>query len=869
MNEAGQLETWEYQGGTFTDIESWIQIGSSWIKSKFDALGVNTYTKSSTAISSGAVDLRCFDILIKKGALIRFKVEVMEGDTGGEYMMLTYIGRNLFSQVYFTPGEEYILPVVIDITESELEYGAYFPADSNVQEARFEGVLNYQASPEYPAIDRLPDRSIDSKKLADEYINLSFDNFILKPWGYFCDNVNSGSIIIANDTYNGYLAQVTDKLKYIIEGVSEYAFARYYAFCYSDLPSVDTASEKYLGAVTIVDSDGAISLKEGTRFIAITVKQTSITTDRVRLYSSRKVTTESIADGAVTYEKLAMADEIKAFGEVLDVPNNHKYIKNWDVGNKLVTRLYVENKSKALEDGLYIKAFFHKLNNDRNCGINFGTQSTSWAVTIAPNLGEFESYEMTNATYGKIAIKMKWDAIEWSGSSVNIPVNPTESNLEDIVFDYSEFDKPEKATVEIVDGQVTEEKLSEDVREKLNGQLPALAGYELFSLGDSLSSSGTWQEKVAEITGCLFDQGKNEKAGAALSVGGTKSFGQGFDNMVWRAKNLVDMGYISGEGENAIIVLENVNDAGMSIEWDPAVRTIIPTSPIEGYDADDFNSEFLASISEEKALNACLRLAKANVGTNLAITALPSKEGDVTLTVGWAGPGNKNYNIHVVPQSNDEDTRQFILDKILEYDYTGVTDSLADDGVSVNFSNTTSSDPKYKPSVVFADTSGTGMQVSITDTNSAKSSIAKYFIGDTVDDWTDESKWLDGNDLNFSMGWKATIELLQRSYPKAHIFVSMFPLHSATAADFLLPTGAYDTYTYSQQSRVKIMNHHQEVLKSIANFYSLPFINVYEHCGIGISNMLTYYNAQANVHPKNEGYIRFGETVASMIKGYL
>lgn len=298
---------------------------------------------------------------------------------------------------------------------------------------------------------------------------------------------------------------------------------------------------------------------------------------------------------------------------------------------------------------------------------------------------------------------------------------------------------------------------------------------------------------------------------------------------------------------------------------------IIPTNPIEGYDYVDFNSDMLKGIAEDqRKINAVFRLAKVDKGKRLTITKLPTTEGDVTLKVGWAGPGHKDYNIHVVPQDSDEQTLQYILDKILEYNYTGITDVLSDDGKSVDFSITGGGNETYETTVEFIDRTNTGMSVSITNTDSAKSSVAKYFIGNNLDaDWENIEKWIEGNAINLSMGWKSTIEQLILAYPKAHIFVAMFPAHAVSSAEYQMPNGYYNSAEYYNNSRMLTMRHHRETLKEIANFYSIPFIDVFEECGIGITNMLTYYQVNANVHPKNEGYIRFGQTIAAQIKRFL
>lgn len=716
--------------------------------------------------------------------------------------------------------------------------------------------------------EKIQDSSVDNDKLALDFKNTSFDNLVLKACGFYCSNVNDGKVSEATSTYNGYIVYIREnESDFILEGISEYAYNGYYIFCYSGVPSTDT----FLGAIKSIGSNGEFSVIEGTKAILISVKQTSLENDRVFLYTSKVLNPNDIPDASIEKEKLSngIQESLSAVSDSLIKVNNNNYLKNWEQGNKVIKRIFIENKELAIKNGLHIRQIFHNLNSDGNSGLNLGTREVQWAVTLITK--NVEKFEKVDTTYGKIAIWFDWAGIEWTTSSISTGKQLTETNFEDIAFDFSEFSKPANAQISVSDGSITEEKLSDGVKEKLNNVKPALSGYELFTLCDSLGQGGVWQNTVAELTGCIFDQAKNIKAGSPLSVGGTKSYGQGFDTMMWRAKNLVDSDYINNEGENAIIILENVNDASSSTAWDSSSELLIPTKPIEGYSLEDFNAELLNSISDDKRiLNACLRLTKVSGGKNLAITNLPVKEGDITLTVGWSGPGYKRYSIHVTPQEDDNSTRQHILEKILEYDYTGVTDTLAEDGISINFSNTTVDDPQYIPTVTFEDTTGTGMTVSITDTDNAKSSVAKYFIGNSVEtDWSNTEKWIDGNDTTFSMGWKSTIEQLLLAFPKAHIFVSMFPLHAVTASEFIFPNGYYDTNRYNQESRMNIMRHHQDVLKEIADYYSLPFINVFKECGIGITNMLTYYRPNADVHPMDAGYVRFGETVAGLIKRFV
>lgn len=618
------------------------------------------------------------------------------------------------------------------------------------------------------------------------------------------------------------------------------------------------------------------ALKEGNAW-GLLVKAENAVTDASVHFRARVINDDSFSydskineqNSRIENTKSTIATIANVVNDFTVIPNNNNYIKNWEIGNKLVVRLYVENKELALADKLYIRQIVRN-HETSSYGVNFGNANKGWAFSIMYK-EIFDAFENIGyicddirAKYGKIAICIDWDAVEWTSTSYGTGAL-TESNLEEIVFDWEEFIKPLNAYAKIAKGSVTEESLADELKEKINAVAPALHRYELFSLGDSLCSGGVWQAKVAELTGCLFDQQKNIKPGAMLSVGGTQSFGNTFDNVLWRTKNLIDQGYITGEGENAIVIFENGNDGYKT--FDGTERSVVPTTPIEGYSYEHFIKEgttFLEEINDKAAVNAVLRLTKTMPGKNLKIETLPTKEGDVTLYIGWAGPGRSYYNVHVVPQATDEETLQNVIDKILEYNYTGITDAIGEDGMSIDFSNGTSN---YPVTVEFTDTDNTGMSVSITDSNNAKASVAMYFVGDSVDEWSDTSKWQEG--ITYSQGWKSSIEMLQRTYPKLHIFVSHFPHHSVTSSEYLLPSGAYDSASYDKVGRMEMMRNMQVELVKIAEFYSLPFLNVFAECGIGINNMLAYYNASANVHPKNEGYYRFGETIAAQLKRYL
>lgn len=389
-----------------------------------------------------------------------------------------------------------------------------------------------------------------------------------------------------------------------------------------------------------------------------------------------------------------------------------------------------------------------------------------------------------------------------------------------------------------------------------------LEDYTMFVLGDSLSMNGQWQEKVAELTGIQYSQELNNKSGAALSVGGTVMGGSGETCGFMRCKTLIDQGYIQNEGEKFIVVLQNVNDGAWA--FDDTARTfkvdnyIVDNSTLEA----NFNSEYLSSIpSENRHLNTVLRVFRKSNGKILTIERLPTKEGDVTIRVGWSGPGVRSYNIHVVPQDNDEDTLRYVLDRILEYNYTGITDIEGDDGKSVVFAH--GHTDSYQITLQFTDTGGTGMTCSVSTTTEALYGTLRFFNGSNLDsDWNNPSKWLTGIDT--SSAWKSIIEWLQALYPKLRIFVMNAPAISITKNDYLMENDMYDSKRFNddlEENRTKRLSS----LQGVADYYYLTMIDVWGHCGIHLNNLTEYYNETANVHPKQAGYERWGEYIASAL----
>lgn len=402
-------------------------------------------------------------------------------------------------------------------------------------------------------------------------------------------------------------------------------------------------------------------------------------------------------------------------------------------------------------------------------------------------------------------------------------------------------------------------------KEETDEKITELAGstyskYTLYSIGDSLCAGGQWQAQCAEKLGCNFDQSLNADPSHPTSIGGTASAMGRRDSTFFRAMNLINYGDIKRQGENAIICIQNVNDG--TFTFDTSARAY----PLKyEVDIDEITSEVLAAIDDKyKVFGTTLRRLQKVAGKVLTITSLPTIEGDVTLKVGWAGSGVSSYNVHVVPQNTDEETLQYVYDRIIEYDFKGAYDAAYDNGTISGVSFSTGN-ANYMPTVQFTDTDGTGMAVTITEVDDTVWATYYWFNSDDLGNWTDTSCWVVPA---ASSGWKSAIEALIAAFPKAKIAIVHLPRIGETQANYLKANGLYDEvafYNSVNPTNVKEI----ERCKAIADLYRLKFIDVYTYCGISASNLTTFYPAAANVHPSATGYARWGDIIAGEIQGWI
>lgn len=360
-------------------------------------------------------------------------------------------------------------------------------------------------------------------------------------------------------------------------------------------------------------------------------------------------------------------------------------------------------------------------------------------------------------------------------------------------------------------------------------------GKTLCTIGDSILAGETIAKNISLKTGCKYGSENN------FSVGGTLTYGNLKDCGLVRTFNLVNSNIIPD-----IVLLECINDNPPSDEADiKAINPFHLSNILKGYSKADWDSNrtaLLGSVPEsDRGYGVAIELLSKSSGKNLKFLNTPLSDGDIYLTVTYNG-GSQKVGIHVTTK----DTIDTLYAKVLEYSYTRVVDTLSADG-GVNFAEI-----EYTDKVnVTVDVQSTGLSYSVTDTDNADKSTLIFFVGDSLSDWTDSSKW--SQYLPFYEAWKGLIEMLQNKFPKAMVVMLVFPKHNYYLNDYKKTDGFYDWDRIVNGDTYKNIEKRIEANIKLAKYYNIPYIDLHHNCGINIHNYGEYY-PNNNVHPNSEGY---------------
>lgn len=393
----------------------------------------------------------------------------------------------------------------------------------------------------------------------------------------------------------------------------------------------------------------------------------------------------------------------------------------------------------------------------------------------------------------------------------------------------------------------------------------SLTGCEFYSLGDSLSSSSRWQQKLAALSGATFNQNANQGFNgiAPLSVGGTQSLGISSDCGQGRVKTLVD-NYPTAK----VVIYENVNDLNRILYGHSGLITDVPyfltgfidyptvynsIADLKAAFTNDFNT-IVGSLTP--AVGAMLRLKYKTTGHRLTISSISGiQQGSFTIST-WNG----QYTYTISVEAND--TIASIINKIVEYDYKLLIDTPNIDGVSVDFVKATGNDTNIS---ITNNTSGITFSVDneVADANGV---FGYCFVSRDVSDWTDSNCWKQYDEVSLYSIYKGIVEYLQDNMANDAIqIIASFPQMSINPSLYQRDDGSFDMEKYmSQNTDATRSPELRAIQKEVAKWYNIKYVDINEYLNISPINYLNFYPS-GNVHPTNTGYDRFGEAFAKLI----
>lgn len=392
----------------------------------------------------------------------------------------------------------------------------------------------------------------------------------------------------------------------------------------------------------------------------------------------------------------------------------------------------------------------------------------------------------------------------------------------------------------------------------------------MYSLCDSLGTSGSWQSRIAELTGAKFDKELNYNSdnSIAFSVGGTQTAGgenSGFERAM-RLKRYAD------EGNSVdIILIENINDMGKingASDLDDLQKHITEDEPyfeeqyftyedkvFDTYDQGwqffrDNMSTVLAGKEPKRGTIVGLQYIGGASTHNIKILNKATSDGQFTLKV-----GGKSYSINVTTSMEISD----IVNKILEWDYTGpnYTDTLGEDGVSVNFVA-----QQGDTTLEFTDTDTTGVKVEIKVTGGSIYTSTWSYNKIDLSDWLEWTAWgIAWNNASPVRCYKGLLEYLCNNFPKAKIFFfipSRFELDFDNTP-FKRADGTFDIDAYKKSDNYIRYEVLTKIQKAVCEYYNIPYIDIHGKSGLNINNVYPNYFVSNNVHPTDYCYKEWGE----------
>lgn len=380
-----------------------------------------------------------------------------------------------------------------------------------------------------------------------------------------------------------------------------------------------------------------------------------------------------------------------------------------------------------------------------------------------------------------------------------------------------------------------------------------LYGKTIVSLGDSLSTSGLWQNELVK-RGAIFNFEKNYTEGQLnYSEGGTVTCDAKDVNCGHiRAKRLVEDGIVIPD----VIFIENVNDSRLAPPPNHDTPSNIDDEPFFLTDvinyATTYNSKqdaitawennFASIVGTVAAKKGVAFLLKYKVSAKVfTINSAPTQNGYIEITA----TGNDVKRITLTTS----DTIATVIEKILAYDYSGWTDTKKSSDAVI-----------FSPSIT-GDVDITANTCGLTFTKTTEestNSIARCFCSVDVSKWNDKTVWKENPGLFAS--YKGIVEYLQTAFPTAQIvfFIPETWGFNYNASIYKRADGTIDVDKIAKS--YNYVGYLYNLQKQFCERYNLRVIDVRGKCGANYIN-ISQFNAPDEVHPKELGYQRWGEQI--------
>lgn len=400
------------------------------------------------------------------------------------------------------------------------------------------------------------------------------------------------------------------------------------------------------------------------------------------------------------------------------------------------------------------------------------------------------------------------------------------------------------------------------------GKNGALSGKNLFTLCDSLGTSGIWQNRIAELTGMVFDNEINVDKTHPLSAGGTKTSVSGMGTFT-RAHNLIDYWKNEKGKKIDVLIVENINDmndAGGHGEigdsaWCLNQQVVLDNVQINSGVAETYFNGNVATIVDSvvKKFGTTIRVPySSGTAYRLQVTTKANQDGNITITIG--------SNVFVIGVKI-ADSLSDIAFKIGEYDFTNAGYSVYQDSeTSVILTRTSSTQS------VVVNTNSTGVAIA-NNTTTGVAYLDYCYIGSTLEstewnklgNWMEQATWKPISVVSLWARYKGLFDYLCQSLPDTKIYFLIAPRMSEDIANAYKKTdGTYDVKAWMDANSASTIAV-RDIQKQVAKMYNIPVLDMWEEANFTLANASYNYANGSGVHPGPNGYKRIGEAVARLI----